>query len=123
MANCCACGRAFKVSKPVAVPAGTDTSAMSDSQLRAYYASIAPVADTVAFIQNNRFPALHDRAMALLQTIKAQGGKHTPATKREYALLHQAWRQAFGSVWPSYQGIPEIDLVTEPEADAYQRAG
>lgn len=94
MKACCpTCKRALPAIKAAAPLTHTDTSKMTDAQVRAYYAAIAPVEDVKAFLRNGCLTsALEREALALLERIENQGGKHTPATKHAYKVLHQHWR-------------------------------
>lgn len=105
MANCCpTCGRTVTVRKlktagateaSMLLLAGIDTGRMSLRDVHAHYARLAPFMDVYRFIESQTGYCSADlltEARTLLDGILAQDGKHTPASKRAYRLLHQHWR-------------------------------
>lgn len=97
MANpkpCCpTCGRAYRATAATMPSTDLDTSRMSQSELMAHYARIAPIEDAKFFLGLGDVDGdLACRAGQLIHVLTLQGGKHTPATKAEYKRLQQDWR-------------------------------
>jgi hypothetical protein len=100
--SCPCCGRAFRPSKAAAA---VNPSHLSDADVFAYYKRIAPVEDVRFQLRLRSLPAeVRAGFEALLMTLESQGGKATPATKREYARLHQLWRET------SQQRAPRVRI-------------
>lgn len=89
--SCPCCGRAFP--KPKAVAAPVALADLPDKDVFAYYKRTAPVEDVKFQLRLTSLP-LHIRIgyEALLSTLEAQGGKATPATKRDYNRLQTQQR-------------------------------
>jgi hypothetical protein len=89
--SCPCCGRAFP--KPKAVTAVVNPAELSDADVFAYYKRTAPVEDVRFRLRLALAADVRQGFETLLATLESQGGKATPATKREYIRLDQMWRQ------------------------------
>jgi hypothetical protein len=94
IASCPTCGRAYRP-RPVPVPALSDAerASLSDAQVIEYFKSTAPMKDVEFFLKCHPTPALAEQATELLALLRRQDGQPSVQTRREYARLHQAWRE------------------------------
>jgi hypothetical protein len=114
MRECCpTCGRPYPTARrsdtttteaSILARAALDTSAMTDSEVRAHYLGIAPLLDVQALRDRaDLSPDLHRRVQILYQLILDQRGKHTTASKAEYKACHQQWRRERNADDPAYR--------------------
>jgi hypothetical protein len=94
---CPCCGRAYpkaKANRIASLAQFVNTADMSEKELFAHYKRTAPVEDVLFQLRLQSLPyAIRSAYMALLETLRNNGGKATPDTKREYLRLQQVQRE------------------------------
>jgi hypothetical protein len=112
-----------------------DTSTMTDAQLFAHYKATAPVLDLDFFVRTQSgqllSPALEAQCAELRAQLLANGGKHSPATKAEWADIRRVWgryaeyvrqaeigeRFAAELEWTVFDALPDDEPPIEPEPE------